>query len=392
MKTFTKNLILILATTLALSALLSSCGEIIGEISESIETSEEAVDLTELAESSNNTTNTTAVTTNIADEVPESTISETEKYPKKYDTNGELIVYWLESGSVWHESAKCSTIINADSAKIHIGTANEAYSNGKERACKTCSSDSTVVIPETTKVPETTRIPETTRTQETTRTPETTKAPETTRIPETTKTPDTTSAPETTRTPETTRVTETTKTPESTSNPEDARTVYWVTEGYVWHYSKDCWTLDDSLFIYSGYATDAKAIGKERACKVCADGSTIETPETTIDPEITTAPEETVSPSTDEGITIVSWPVTASRNEVVSVTVHGKANTQYYIEVNYKSGPSTSKDLNPKISDSNGDVTWTWKVGRNSSAGTFDIIVKDDEGKSVKVEWTVVVD
>jgi hypothetical protein len=145
------------------------------------------------------------------------------------------------------------------------------------------------------------------------------------------------------------------------------------------------------VFIYSGYATDAKAIGKERACKVCADGSTIETPETTIDPEITTAPEETASPSTDEGITIVSWPVTASRNEVVSVTVHGKANTQYYIEVNYKSGPSTSKDLNPKISDSNGDITWTWKVGRNSSAGTFDIIVKDDEGKSVKVEWTVVV-
>ena len=35
-------------------------------------------------------------------------------------------------------------------------------------------------------------------------------------------------------------------------------------------------------------------------------------------------------------------------------------------------------------------IAWTWKVGASSAAGTFDIIVKDDEGKSVKVQWTVV--
>lgn len=417
------------------------------------------------------------------------------KYPKSYNEKGELIVYWLDSGSVWHESINCGTVSKADPSKLHSGTPNEAYSSGKERACKTCSADSTVEIVETTRISETTRTPDTTRAPETTRKPETTKAPETTRVPETTKTPETSRVPETTKTPETTRTPETTKIPETTSvsettntpeinddftsdlnnnitvywfdagnvwhfsldcwtlknipnsvlhqglpmdayisgmarackaciggeiidpyetiptpeitttpettntpdnadNPNDTRIVYWVTEGYVWHYNHKCRTLDktEANLIYSGSASEAKAIGKERACKVCADGSTIETHETTIEPEITTAPEETVSPSTDEGITIVSWPVTASRNEVVSVTVHGKANTKYQIEVHYKSGPSTSEDLAPQISNSDGEVTWTWKVGARSTAGTFDIIVKDYEGNSVKVEWTVVVD
>ena len=39
-----------------------------------------------------------------------------------------------------------------------------------------------------------------------------------------------------------------------------------------------------------------------------------------------------------------------------------------------------------------GFVTWTWKVGSRSAEGTFDIIVKDDDGKSVKVEWTIIVE
>ena len=128
---------------------------------------------------------------------------------------------------------------------------------------------------------------------------------------------------------------------------------------------------------------------------MCGDGSsgTDAPPETTQEPEITTEPEITLSPDSDsDGLTITSWPKTASRNEVVSVTIKGKANTKYYIEVNYSTGPSTSKDLNPKTSNSDGIVTWTWKVGARSAAGTFDIIVKDDEGKSVTVKWTVVVE
>ncbi len=347
--------------------------------------------------------------------------SDESKYPKTYNDKGELIVYWLEGGSVWHESAKCGTVINAEASKLHSGTPYEAYSNGKERACKTCSSDSTVVItettrtpdttsvpettsaPETTKVPETTSIPETshtpeitivpeitkipettvvpdistlpetTVTPETTEVPETTKTPETTVVPEITTAPETTTAPDTTNTPETTTVPETTSTPETTTELESDVTIYWIDAGYVWHYSKDCWTLSDTdqSSIHTGVPLDAYTAGMLRGCLICA-GDSIDTP--------------------SEDITIISYPKTARRNETVSVTIQALPNTKYHIVVNYKSGPSKSKDLDEKISDANGIVSWTWKVGAKSTAGTFDIIVKDDDGKSVKVQWTVVVD
>ena len=93
-----------------------------------------------------------------------------------------------------------------------------------------------------------------------------------------------------------------------------------------------------------------------------------------------------------EDILIVSYPKTARRNETVSVTIQALPNTKYHIVVNYKTGPSKSKDLEEKFSDEKGIVTWTWKVGSRSAEGTFDIIVKDDDGKSVKVEWTIIVE
>ena len=147
--------------------------------------------------------------------------------------------------------------------------------------------------------------------------------------------------------------------------------IFWIDAGYVWHYSIECWTLSntESTDIHKGVPLDAYTAGMLRGCLVCA-GDTIYTP--------------------SEDITIISYPKTARRNETVSVTIQALPNTTYHIVVNYKSGPSKSKDLNEKVSDSNGIVTWTWKVGAKSAAGTFDIIVKDAEGKSVKVEWTVV--
>ncbi len=335
---------------------------------------------------------------------PETTQIEETKYPKTYNEKGELVVFWFNSGSAWHESKKCGVIAVSFFLNLNEGSVSEAYSNGKTYACKICSSDSTVIIPEITTAPETTNSPETTRVPETTNAPETTRVPETTKAPETTRVPDTTSAPETTLAPETTSVPETTSAPETTKTPETEvgypsdldsnRTIYWIDTGYVWHYSINCWTLDNTprSDIHTGVSSDAYAAGMLRSCKVCADGGTIDPPETTAEPEITTTPEDTSSPSSKDELVIISWPKTAYRNEYVSVSIKGKANTKYYIEVNYKTGPSTSKDLEPQTSDSSGEVTWTWKVGARSSAGTFDIIVKDDNGNSVTVEWTVVVD
>lgn len=64
-----------------------------------------------------------------------------DKYPKDYDQNGELIVYWVKNGSVWHVSRKCSSLAKSAESDILSGTEHSAQTSGKERACKICSKD-----------------------------------------------------------------------------------------------------------------------------------------------------------------------------------------------------------------------------------------------------------
>ena len=53
------------------------------------------------------------------------------------DTSEQVdVVYWTESGSVWHKSTSCSHIKN--SAKIFAGTVTEAQSAGKSKMCSRC--------------------------------------------------------------------------------------------------------------------------------------------------------------------------------------------------------------------------------------------------------------
>ncbi len=64
---------------------------------------------------------------------------ETEKYPKEYGEDGEIVVFWLDGGKVWHESRYCSSLSRSDPAKLIYGSVAEALAAGKERACKNCS-------------------------------------------------------------------------------------------------------------------------------------------------------------------------------------------------------------------------------------------------------------
>jgi len=63
----------------------------------------------------------------------------TEKYPKEYNQHGELVVFWVESGTVWHESKYCSSLSRTVVENIHFGSISDAIAVGKERACKKCS-------------------------------------------------------------------------------------------------------------------------------------------------------------------------------------------------------------------------------------------------------------
>ncbi len=62
------------------------------------------------------------------------------------------------------------------------------------------------------------------------------------------------------------------------------------------------------------------------------------------------------------------------------------------ITVYYKSGPSTASGLYPKTADSDGYVSWTWKVGTNTTPGSWRIVVSasyDSQTASDSIYFTV---
>lgn len=92
------------------------------------------------------------------------------------------------------------------------------------------------------------------------------------------------------------------------------------------------------------------------------------------------APEE---PTEDEGagaaeiqgLVIVAEPGTVARGAMASITVQTAPGTQCDIVVRYKSGPSKAKGLEPKAAGSDGRITWSWTVGRNTTSGSWPVTV-----------------
>lgn len=200
-------------------------------------------------------------------QIEETTVIEI-KYPKEYDSNGSLIVYWLKSGSVWHESAKCATVQKASPSNLFSGTPNEAFCEGKERPCKVCSSDSDVVI----------EILETT-------------------------------AKDTTA-----NITEPIAKYPKEYDLNGELIVYWLKSGSVWHESSQCGTVRKSSTtdVYSGTPYDAFRTGKERACKVCSSDSQVvidikDITTTRVDEVTTEAPEKYAREYDENGNLIVYW-------------------------------------------------------------------------------------
>jgi hypothetical protein len=64
------------------------------------------------------------------------------------------------------------------------------------------------------------------------------------------------------------------------------------------------------------------------------------------------------------------------------IAVFDGQNTSCSIEVDYKSGPSTAAGLSAKMSDGAGNVSWTWKVGGNTTVGSWPIIVNCGNGSA----------
>ncbi len=94
-------------------------------------------------------------------------------------------------------------------------------------------------------------------------------------------------------------------------------------------------------------------------------------------------------PTTDkQGISILQEPNTVNPNELTTVSIKGTPNTKYTISVYYSSGASKADGLEDKTSDSNGIVSWTWKVGGKTKAGTYRIVIKGG-GQETTLYFTV---
>ncbi len=102
-----------------------------------------------------------------------------------------------------------------------------------------------------------------------------------------------------------------------------------------------------------------------------------------------TAESETEAPPDSSGnIELVSLTTPIKRGNTAKISVKALPNTSYSISVVYSSGPSTAKGLEPKMSDSNGNVFWQWKVGSRTKAGTYTVTVSGG-GKALNVSFTV---
>lgn len=85
------------------------------------------------------------------------------------------------------------------------------------------------------------------------------------------------------------------------------------------------------------------------------------------------APAQTV-------VTFLNAPLTVHRGSNATLQVKTAPNTSCSIEVDYKSGPSSAAGLVTKNSDGAGNVSWTWKVGADTSTGSWPITVTCGNG------------
>ena len=85
------------------------------------------------------------------------------------------------------------------------------------------------------------------------------------------------------------------------------------------------------------------------------------------------------SPSTTNNISLVSMTSPISKGSDVTVSIKGLPNTTYNIDVIYSSGASKASGLEDKTSDSDGNVSWTFKVSSNVKLGTYEVKISDGE-------------
>ena len=73
---------------------------------------------------------------------------------------------------------------------------------------------------------------------------------------------------------------------------------------------------------------------------------------------------------------LVSLTEEVRRGTDATLTMVGRPLTEYTATVIYRTGPSVAGGLGAAISDADGNISWTWRVGSNTTPGTYSITVE----------------
>ncbi len=79
-------------------------------------------------------------------------------------------------------------------------------------------------------------------------------------------------------------------------------------------------------------------------------------------------------------ITLISVTSPAAPFSDATLTISTTPGANCSIVIHYKSGPSKAKGLVPKVASSSGRVSWTWRVGSNTTPGRWPIVVTCAKG------------
>ena len=131
-------------------------------------------------------------------------------------------------------------------------------------------------------------------------------------------------------------------------------------------------------------STEATSI--EPTYKTTTEPTTEPTTIPATEPTTIPATEPTTVPATEPAeqgtkITVENLTTPIDAGKEATLTIKGKPNTEYRISVYYSSGASKADGLENKTTDSNGFLSWTWKVGAKTKSGTYRIVISGDNEK-----------
>lgn len=100
--------------------------------------------------------------------------------------------------------------------------------------------------------------------------------------------------------------------------------------------------------------------------------------------------DDSASGEVQHSIMILEKPNPGVANRQGKIRVKIPPNTSASLSIFYKSGQSTAKYLGWKQADEDGYIEWEWKIGVNTTPGSWPFVIRLEDGTSLEATFTVV--